>query len=566
MNVIDKIKRSIVVLNFLRTHILFIVVLLVSNHAFGATYREIQDGLILHLDKPAYFIGETIWYKIYSEGETEAKAFYLELYDDDGNRIVLQKCAVRNHMSSGNLTLPNTLKTGRYALITSADRSTKGYRRDILIVNPQDEKTLLSKVPFNPISAKNNDTNNWDVKLELRNQAISRRGKIELELNVTDNQGEAVSGNFSVAIRDKSKTLAVPDMAFENKIVNTAKSLDPMVVKGKIASENGVDISDKMPLVLQVIVGNTAHSIITDKNGQFEIPIEHELLGTNTVYFMNYRYFIENGFPLKLEFINDKPVSNLSFNVLNHTFDLQNAAQKHLERQATLSSFFASGKDVYSSINQIEEESGIRIDHEPDRLVVPDNYETLPTMQEVFRELVGTVRVRQSEDGFTIAIRHQDLESVVRHQPLMLVDGQPETDLDKILELNPRELAKIEVFFSKEKIIQFGITGSNGILSITTKKGDYSAESIPTYEVDGFARTNDFLFPDFASDLKDCPTPDLRTLLYWNADIETTKDGVILLDFYNSDSLGDLEVEIFGQTDTGQILSKKTVIKGINSL
>jgi len=566
MNVIDEIKRRILALNFLRMHILFIAVLLVQSHTYGVALREINDGLILHLDKPAYFIGETIWYKIYNGSQTKAKAFYLELYDDDGNRIVVQKCAVKNNISSGNLTLPNTLKTGRYALITSVDQTTKGYSRDILVVNPQDEKTLLSKVPFNTISSDLNERNKWNVKLELRNQAISRREKVELMLNLTDDQGKALSGNFSIAIRDKSKTLAVPDFAFENKIVNTAKSHDPMVVKGKISSENGVDISDKMPLVLQLIVGNTAHSIITDKKGQFNIPIENELLGSNKVYFMNYRYFSENGFPLKLEFLNEKPASNPVFGILNHTYDLQNAAQKHIERQATLSSFFASGKDVYNSIEQSEIESGIRIVHEPDRLIVPDKYETLPTMQEVFRELVGTVRVRQTEDGFRIAIRHQDLESVVRHQPLMLVDGLPETDLDKILELNPRELEKIEVFFSKEKIIQFGITGSNGILSITTKKGDYSIESIPTYEVDGFARTNNFLSPDFGSDLKDCPTPDLRTLLYWNADIEATKDGVILLDFYNSDSLGDIEVEIFGKTDAGQILSKKKVIKGINSL
>lgn len=546
--------------------VLLPALLLQSTISHGVIRRDTSKELILHLDKSAYFIGETMWYKIYKNDSEEAKAFYLELYDKEGGRIIVHKHKAVNNMSSGNLTLPNTLKTGTYALVMSEDQALVGYRKNILIINPQDEKSILSKVPFVPSGKDSFEEKSWDVKFALRNQAIERRGKVQLDIKVRDDKGKPINGNFSFAIKQRQKMPSNSNLIGQSKMVTTTKSYNPMVIKGNAVSGNGVDLTNKMPLVLQFILDNTSHTVITNKKGEFEIPIDQELEGTNQLYFMNSKYFSENGIPMNLEFQADKPAFDPEFELSEHTLDLQYIAEKNLEKQAALSSFFASGNSVYNSINYEKNESGIQINHEPDRLVVPDYYEKLPTMQEVFRELIGTVRLRKTEEGFRIAIRHQDLESVIRHDPLMLVDGQPETDLEKILELNPRELEKIEVFFSKEKIIQFGITGSNGILSITTKKGNYIAKSIPTYEVEGFAKKRDFLMPDFDGDMKENPTPDLRTLLYWNSNIEVANDGSISLVFFNSDSLGDFEVEMFGKTVDGRIITEKTTIKGKNSL
>jgi hypothetical protein len=91
-----------------------------SQHFQQYSQHALTEQLFLHLDRPAYVAGETIWFKAYAVDGTYhrplpmSKVAYVEVLDA-GQRPVLQtKIALVRAMGQGSFELPAELATGRY--------------------------------------------------------------------------------------------------------------------------------------------------------------------------------------------------------------------------------------------------------------------------------------------------------------------------------------------------------------------------------------------------------------------------------------------------------------------
>ncbi|RZK24487.1 MAG: hypothetical protein EOO56_01165 [Hymenobacter sp.] len=84
--------------------------------------QALTEQLFLHLDRPAYVAGETLWFKAYVvEGTYHrplgmSKVAYVEVLDADQRPVLQVKTALVHAMGQGSLALPAELATGRYVV------------------------------------------------------------------------------------------------------------------------------------------------------------------------------------------------------------------------------------------------------------------------------------------------------------------------------------------------------------------------------------------------------------------------------------------------------------------
>ena len=189
-----------------------------------------------------------------------------------------------------------------------------------------------------------------------------------------------------------------------------------------------------------------------------------------------------------------------------------------------------------------------------DETYLLDNYTRFPVMEEVMREYVPGVLVRKRRDGFHFIVLDMVNKSVMRERPLLLLDGVPFFDADRIMNFDPRKVKKLEVV---TKPYYLGSQTFNGIVSYTTYEGDLSGFQLDPNTVvmdyEGLQLQREFLSPEYTNQKQyHDRTPDQRTLLLWLPQAATNKNGKLEVEFYTSDADGNFLVKVEGLTEDGE--------------
>lgn len=87
------------------------------------------------------------------------------------------------------------------------------------------------------------------------------------------------------------------------------------------------------------------------------------------------------------------------------------------------------------------------------------------------------------QPGESAIVRVRGLGSVNDNNPLYIVDGQP---LDNLNNLNPSDIDRIEVLKDASACAIYGSRGSNGVILVTTKKGESGKTSVSLDAYVGF--------------------------------------------------------------------------------
>jgi hypothetical protein len=190
-----------------------------------------------------------------------------------------------------------------------------------------------------------------------------------------------------------------------------------------------------------------------------------------------------------------------------------------------------------------------------------DDYTRFTTMEEVMREYVREVRVRNTRGNFAFYVQaDQANELFFESRPLVLVDGVPVSDINNIIQFDPLKFNKIEIV---PKRYLLGDSVYSGIISYSTYNGDLSGFPLDRnayiLDYEGLQLHREFYSPVY--DTRDQQTsriPDLRNILYWSPDITTNASGKCEVSFYTSDLPGRYTVIVQGITSTGQAGSIRT--------
>jgi hypothetical protein len=215
-------------------------------------------------------------------------------------------------------------------------------------------------------------------------------------------------------------------------------------------------------------------------------------------------------------------------------------------------------RDIYDPFLQTTG-TGSRLNGRPDFYGEPDNtillsdYIELTTLREVFKEIVpGASTVsRNGKSSLRLINSHPDASFI--SSPLVIVDGVPIYDFEKILDIKSSEIEKIEVLNTRYFIADLII---EGIINIVSKKGNLSIlefdQSIFRQEFTGLD-DHKFSSQDYStSERKSSRIPDFRNTLYWNPDVRTDKTGAAAFEFYTSDETGEYTVVVEGFAADGK--------------
>ena len=172
---------------------------------------------------------------------------------------------------------------------------------------------------------------------------------------------------------------------------------------------------------------------------------------------------------------------------------------------------------------QLKEVYAPRIDSiafygKPTKAYLLDDYTRFPTMEEVLREYVGSIAVVKHQGKFDVKVFNVDK---LLGNPLILLDGMPVFDADKIFKYDPLKIRKLEMVTAN---YLYGPDYFNGIMSFSTYRDDRANFEIDPHAIvvdyEGLQLMRKFYSPLYGSEEKsDSPIPDFRSTLYWNPDV-----------------------------------------------
>ena len=182
-----------------------------------------------------------------------------------------------------------------------------------------------------------------------------------------------------------------------------------------------------------------------------------------------------------------------------------------------------------------------------------DDYTRFTTMEDVVREYVAALQARKRAGKLQFWVVDELSGISFKGSSLVLVDGVPIFDMQKIIDFDPRKVQTLDVVTRRYFI---GPAIFDGIVSYKTYTGDLAGfpldPKVLIQNYEGVQGQREFYAPRYnTADQLESRLPDFRDLLYWNANVETSEEGKSHLEFYTSDQPGKYKVVVQGITSQG---------------
>ena len=199
----------------------------------------------------------------------------------------------------------------------------------------------------------------------------------------------------------------------------------------------------------------------------------------------------------------------------------------------------------------------------PSEKYLLDKYTRFKTMDEVLREYVPGVIVRIRKDGYHLIVVDKVNKSALQNNPLVLLDGVPLFNMDKVMALDPLKIQQLEVVDSR---YFHGTAVYEGIVSLTTYKGDLDGLDLDPHalvqQYEGLQHQREFYAPRYDTpQAAQSRLPDLRNLLYWNPALHLTGPETKTVEFYTGDQAGRYLVVLQGLAADGRSGSRSFVLE-----
>lgn len=143
------------------------------------------------------------------------------------------------------------------------------------------------------------------------------------------------------------------------------------------------------------------------------------------------------------------------------------------------------------------------------------------------------------------------------NRPMLLIVDGVQMPSDFISNINPMDVAGIEVLTSNYNLTVLGPDASGGALYITTKMGTPQApeKATNTTRVSkfAFAVSKEFYVPNYDDPKTNTQLQDLRTTIYWNPKVLTNNKGEAEFSFFNAGTVGTYKITIEGMDNFGNL-------------
>ncbi len=433
----------------------------------------------------------------------------------------------------------------------------------------------------------NNPKQNFNITVITDEQSYSEREKVKIDILTTDSGGKAVKGNLVVsAVRmgtltkteDKSKAdLQISGLPLGNwrqrefgniqKLIflkykdtlSTYYSEEPgslhlpepdgHIISGIIRSTATGEPLRQENLVLS-FVGKTALCRFTKTNDDGRFVFISPDDGTRELVIQPLspeldEYYVEL----------DNPYPNAFSRSFSHSVDIDTGLLESINR-AVISMQVKRIYDAYVQNKTVAAKRDMGNDFYglPEFTTMMSDFIQLSSLREALKEVVpGAITTSRNGKTWINTINKRNYQIEIR-DPLVIVDGVPVFDHEKVLNIQGDKIEKIDVLNTGYVISDISL---DGIIDITTKNGDLSSiefdKPVFRQEFESLQAGSGFSSPDYSEvSQKMSRIPDFRNTLYWNPDVKTDENGRANIEFYASDEPDDYILHVEGFTSDGQ--------------
>ncbi|GAA4802020.1 hypothetical protein GCM10023231_33650 [Olivibacter ginsenosidimutans] len=154
------------------------------------------------------------------------------------------------------------------------------------------------------------------------------------------------------------------------------------------------------------------------------------------------------------------------------------------------------------------------------------------------------------------------------NRPMQVVLDGMYVDAFTLNTINPFDVASIEVLRTVGNTSIYGMYGANGVLIITTRRGDQPratdhdlySPGITTFSPQGFYAIRNFQAPDY-SKIADGSISDTRTTIDWQPDIIADKNVPGRFSFYTADEPGIYRITVEGLDINGRLAHREITFR-----
>ncbi len=319
------------------------------------------------------------------------------------------------------------------------------------------------------------------------------------------------------------------------------------IITGKITSPD-----DDMPLSLQpVFAASPSIKIepwvgISDENGRFILEARNFTGPRELVFQTNYRIDSTCRISVDSPFA---PAGNAASKLtpLVLKSEMQKDILKRSINMQAVNSYFPQKRAAPPT-------DSIPFYGKPDFRYYLDDYTRFPTMEEILSEYVPAVNIRLRKGRYYTRVIETGVHTqLFSEDPLLLMDGVPVFDTDRIIHFDPLKVQRTDVV---NRMYYLGPFAFPGIVSYSTYTHDLAGFEVDPRALivayDGALGQRDFYAPAYDKDLKNSRRlPDLRNLMYWSPSVIIVPGKETVLDFYTSDQPGSYKIVVQGLSANG---------------
>ncbi len=207
-------------------------------------------------------------------------------------------------------------------------------------------------------------------------------------------------------------------------------------------------------------------------------------------------------------------------------------------------------------------ESTSRFYSKPDIELKMEDYIKLPTMQEVFFELLPGVSLTPVRTGYKVTVM-DIFDNRKYDNSALMVDGVIIKDPVKFAGVDPLLVEKIDVIKSRYIVGDYIFSGLINVITAKTDLGNITlSDNVTRFPYQTMEPAEKFISPEYsAQEKKSDRKPDLRNTLYWSAFNAGLTGIKYSINFYTSDFLDDYDIIVQGVTIKGKFISSVKSLK-----
>lgn len=530
---------------------------------------QIREEVECFTDRSLYMVEELIQFRaqLSDIGPTGpapwSKVLYVELLTVDGKRVNGGKFPIHKQVTSGKLRIPDNLLTGRYYLRVYT-RWMRNWEPEsftylpIRIINPHRSELY-------PVSSPETKTKlpllrgDSELNLELfeSGSAFARGDSVEYDVLFSGVQEQdSLGGCFTVVpLGMEPSLMPYPEVLAEEKFqLDFLPDKFGPSISGSVHYPDGF-LEELSPTVIHfTLMGTNAGYFVcrSDAQGKFSVGLP--------MHSGKLEIFVQPESPQKeaREVRIDQDFDPRPVRLPDSPFTL---TEKEIE-WATIMARNVQLAEIYGQADTPGNPDSLKLTSmfygEPSFSVDLDQYVLLPTLREVFLNLVPSV-TPTTRNGISTLLIESVNPSLSLYESLVMVDQVPVLDMEQFMAMSPAKIKQIDVI---EDVYVKGDLRFGGIINLHSRDQDMAGIDLPqnSFFIDYMALEPSITSQEVTATPGDV-IPDLRNTFLWVPAYTLLKGSSQKISFIAPDYPGEYVIIFRGLTQEGELVLAKSTFE-----